>query len=464
MVSRRRTLRIAGGALVGLSGIAGCLEPAESSTRSPTTSAGPTEGPTDASGGTTTSDPTATDEPSALREWSPSWTLPVPEEHVLGLDTADDLVFATLSDGGGPSAVAAIDPSGREVVWRTEFEGEAVGGSDADYRSNSRDQWGVTVTDDRLYAVTGRADSYDWTAVRAIDRASGERLWSLRRERRLAVRGVGAGTAYVAGLEFFEPDSSHDAPDEPLTSVLYAVDVDTGRVQWTREFAGVEDVDVAADGVYVAAGDELVALAPDGTRQWTFEGDAAPWRVRSADDRIFFLDEDDRRQSTVYGLSRGGDATWEKRLPLREVLADGDRLYGGGRSPLAIEPDGSVAWRHQSGYGVWLMRSADRETLYTRAGAGGDRARAYRADDGDVRWTYEPPDLSSPNAWPVAATDEVAVVEGITGGRSSGPFTTLYAVRDGEGTKALPTEPVFDVEGFDGTVYVGGESVVALEP
>lgn len=462
MVSRRHALRIAGGALAGLSGLAGCLDPAESTARdpSPTATDGPTEGPTER-----TSEPTTTtDESSKLPGWSPSWTLPIPEKHVLGLDPAGDLLVATSSAEGGPSAVAALDPVAREVVWRAEFEGEAVGGSDAGHRSIARDGWGVTVTGERVLAVTGRADSYDWTAVRAVDRASGEREWSLRKERRLAVRGVAGGTVFVTGLEFFEPDSAHDAPEEPLTSVLYAVDVDSGSVGWSGEFAGVEGVAVGDDGVYVAAGDELLAFGLDGTRRWTFEGDAAPWSVHAANDRIFFLDEDDRRQSTVYGLSRGGEPAWEKRLPIREVLLDGDRLYGGGRSPLSIESDGSVAWRHQGGYGKWLMLSPDGETLYTRSGAGGDRARAYRADDGDVRWTYEPPDLSSPNAWPVAATDEVAVVEGITGGRSSGPFTTLYAVRDGEGTKALPTEPVFDVVGLDGTVFVAGESVVALDP
>ena len=145
------------------------------------------------------------------------------------------------------------------------------------------------------------------------------------------------------------------------------------------------------------------------------------------------------------------------------MLLDGDRLYAGGEHVLALEPDGSVAWRDRS-YGQWLLLSPGAGTLYTRAGRGQDRVRAYRAADGERRWTLRPPGLSSNDAWPVAATPEVAIVEGITAGHGDDPFTTLYAVREGEARKALATEPVFDVEGQDGAVFVAGESIRALEP
>ena len=357
-----------------------------------------------------------------------------------------------------------MDPDAREVAWRAEFEGEPVAGSHAGFRPIARDGVGATVTDARVLAVTSGAGAYDWSAIRAVARSGGAHEWSFRAERRLAVHGVADGTVYATGREYFEPESAHDTPDEPLSSVLYALDAGTGEVRWTRAFAGVVDVAVGTGGVYVASVDGLAALGLEGSRRWTVGGDAEGRAVRAAEDRIFYLAAVDHDRSDVYGLSPGGEVEWTTRLPVHEVLLDGDRLYAGGEDTLALEPDGSVAWRDNEAYGQWLLLSPDGETLYTRAGRGQDRARAYRAADGTRRWTYRPRGLSSNNAWPVAATAEAAVVEGITAEHGDDPFTTLYAVRDGEATKALATEPVFDVEGFGDAVFLAGGSVVALEP
>lgn len=155
-----------------------------------------------------------------LPNWTPVWQRTVSEQHVLGLATYDGGIYATLSTENGPSAVTHLTPTDGAVGWRTELEGEAVTGSYAGYRPMARDKWGVTLTHESVYSVNGAADSYDWTALHAIDRASGERRWSLRRERRLFVHGVASRTVFVTGLEFFEPEHSHDTPEEPLASIL----------------------------------------------------------------------------------------------------------------------------------------------------------------------------------------------------------------------------------------------------
>lgn len=445
MVSRRRALQLATTALVGA---AGCLDWNEPAERSPT---GGTERPE------TERRSTDGDGPA---EWTPSWTRSTSEEHVLGLDAADELLYATLGDEGGPSAVAAVDPAERTVVWRAEFEGEAVAGSYDRYRPLARDQWGVTLTDESVYTVNGRDDSFDWTTVHALDRATGEERWSLRREQELAIHGAVDGMVFATGLEFFEPQHSHDAPEDPLASTLYAVDVRTGSVRWTAEFAGVADVAVGADAAYVATGTELAALSLDGERRWRVEGRNGR-RVCAAGDRVYYVAERGDG-STVHGLDRGGAEAWSRTFPVHEFLLDGERLYCGGDAVVALDPDGSVAWRDDA-YGKWLLFDPGRETLYTRGGRAADAVGAYATDGGEKRWAFDAP---STNAWPAAATDDAAVAQAITA--DNGPFYTLYAVGrdDGRATAAFPKDKIFAVESLDGTVFVGDDesTITALEP
>lgn len=416
--------------------------------------------------GTPTPTGTPTETPTDLPEWYPEWTLAFSGRHVLALEPGDGLLYATVSSDGGPSGVVAVDPVTREIVWQREFEGEAVGGSYAGYRPLARDQWGLTATADRLYAVHGRDASYDWTALHALDRATGDRRWSFRRERKLAVRGVAGGTVVATGLEFFEPEHTHDTPAEPLTSVVYGLGATSGEVQWSRSFDGVRDVAVGTDAAYVAVGGELVALGLDGSRRWVLDGDAPARTVRAADGRVYYATDAGDDRSTVRRVALDRTVEWTRTLPVEEFLLDGDRLYASGDAVTALDPDGSVAWRADT-YGQWLLFDPARETLYTRAGRAADAVDAYVAsgerDGRQRRWRFDPP---SQNAWPEAATREAAVATAITGESADEPFYTVYAVRDGRPTKALGLDTVFTAVPLDGTVYVGdgNSQVVALEP
>lgn len=457
MVTRRTALRLAA---AGLAGTAGCL--GGPSTGSRTASPAPVPDDTATPGPPDGDEPTASSTPSAqdLEDWDVAWELPIDYEHALGLDVADGVLLATLSEEGGPSAVAAVDPATPAVDWEAELDGEAVGGADA------RDDWGVLVAGDAVYAVAGHAETYDWTALHALDRATGERRWSVRRDRELTVRGVVDGLVVASGLEFFEPDHTHDTPEEPLTTVVYGLDAADGDVRWTAAFDGVVDVTAGSEGVYVAAGSRLVGLGLDGSGRFEYPGDRHPGRaVRARQGRVYYLTAPGHDRSVVHGLDASGDRAWRLDLPVHEVLLDGDRLYAGGQSVLALDPDGSVAWRDDSGFGQDLLLGPGGETLFTRAGRALDRAAAYRTADGTRRWTYRPPTLSSPNAWPVAATADSAVVEGITADHATEPFTTLFAVdrASGRGTRSFATDPVFDVEAVGGTFAVAGSSLWGLE-
>jgi hypothetical protein len=438
MVSRRRALQFAAGTLAST---AGCL------------------GLPGGSDGDDTDPPTVTDgpvwTPGDVPTWRPEWTERFDGWHVLGLDAADGLLYVTLSSDDGPSAVAAVDPAERTELWRTESEGEAVAHSHVGYQGVSRGQWGVTPTDDAVYAVAGPAEEREWTALHALDRATGARRWSLRRDRDLGVAGVEDGLVVATGLEFFPPADqtpvSHQTPDEPLVTVVYGVDAADGTVRWTREFDGVEDVATNADGVCVAAGDHLVGLARDGATRFTY-GEGPSTRVVAATDRVYYLTGEEA-SATVHGVATGGGADWTHDVPVREPILDGDRLAAGGDAVVAVDPDGTVVWRDDD-HGQWLLVDPDGDTLYTRSGSHADAATAYDTGGGE-RWTFDPP---SNNAWPEAATADALAATAITPER--GEFNTVYAVdSNGRATAAMERDGVFEALGLGGTVFVAdGES------
>ncbi|QLG27942.1 PQQ-like beta-propeller repeat protein [Halorarum halophilum] len=453
MVSRRTALRLAGAAL--LPAVAGCSD-RTGGTREPTDS--PSASPTGSGTNDPLTEPSSTP-PDDLPEWKPAWTRSVEEQHVLGLDTHDGAVYASLSSEGGPSAVAALDPTDGTELWHTSTPGELEGRAYAE-PNDGDDRWGVTVTDDRVFAVTGHADEYEWTALRALDRATGEVGWSMRHERSLAVRGVHDGTVYVTSREFFEPEHSHDTPEEPLPTELFAVDVADGTLRWSYPFAGVADVAVSPEGVVVAAGTELTCLDHDGSKRFDVDTGTEGRALAATADRVFFLGDDDTMGRPVHWYAFDGTREWGERRPVREALLDRDRgvLYAAGDETLALDTDGSVAWRAPVHGGHPLLLGPDRGTLYTRGG--GARTEAFGLPDGEHRWSFDPRERY---AWPTAASADVAVVEGYAEGRS------LYAVDAdaGEATRRRSfgeRASLFTVEVAGGYALVGtgDASVVAL--
>lgn len=425
MVSRRESLQLAGTALIG--SVAGCIGWADSTnTPEATGTIPPTE---------TTSTP---DEPDG---WEPAWRRTTPGSHVRGLEAHGGSLYATLSDDhDGPSAVVEVDQSDGSARWRTTFEGGATD---------------VTSTGDHVYSI--HRESHDWTALLALERATGERRWSLRRDRRLAVHGVADGIVVATGQEFFEPETVHDTPEEPLVSDVYGVDVDTGEVRWRDAFAGVVDVAVGDDAAYVVAGSRLVAVGLDGERRWTVESDHEARTARTAGERVYYLAGGDG-VSTVYGLDPGGETEWTRTLPVEEVLLDGDRLYAGGEAVFALDPDGSVAWRDDV-YGSRLLLDPRRKTLYTRSVSG--QTRAYDLPGGDELWSFVP---EKTYGWPMTATAETAIVAGHTPGKA------LYAVDRASGAAqkrfyAGERGSLYSAVSIDGRVFVRRRSgLFAFDP
>lgn len=445
MVSRRRALHL-GTAL--LSATAGCL----THLRQPN------------SGNLDPLRDGETQTPDDVPEWTPEWTLPFDDWQVLGLDAADGLLYLTLSTNDGPSAVAAIDPDTQSVLWQTESDGEAVGGSHVSYQHIARGQWGLTLADETIYAVAGPAEERQWSAIHALDRINGERRWSFQQQRRLTIAGVADGLVVATGLEFFPPPGttpvSHQTPESPLSTVVYGLDTATGTGLWTREFVDVQDVTAGGNGVYVAVGNRLVGLGRDGVTRFTYNHGPAT-RVEATTERIFYLTGKDS-SATLHGVASNGGEDWQRDVPVEELLLADDRLYAGGDVVVAVQSDGSVAWRDDD-YGKWLLVDPDHDTLYTRSGMSADAATAYDVA-GDERWTFDPP---SNNAWPEAATRDALVVSAITANSATQPFLTVYAVNaNGQATAAFGTDTVFDAIGLDGMVYLvdSASNLVAVEP
>lgn len=463
MVTRRRALQLAA---AGLTGMAGCLDGRQPGTSSPaaTPTETPTRTPAPVTDDTPTPDEPSPETPAELPTWDPSWSVPIDLSNVLGIDVAGDRLYATASSDDGPSAVMAVDPGTREIDWRTDFEGEAEGGSNADSRSIARDQWGITIADGTILSVNGYSEEYEWTALHALDRRSGDRRWSFERERRLTLRGVTDGTAIVTAEEFFEPETTHDTPEDPLESIVYGVDLASGSVDWRTSLRGVVSAAVSSGGVYVAALDRLTAFDPGGRTKWSFTAENEVRTVRADADRVYFLTRLPEYRSTVHGFTHAGERAWHHDLPVDEALLADGRLFIGGDKVLRLAPDGSVVWEDSS-VGQWLLLDPAGDTLYTRAGRAQDRVTAYAADSGDKRWTFVPPDLSSANAWPVAATDGTAIAEGITAETASDPFTSLYKVdaATGDLERSTAREPIFDVETIGGTALVAGDDITAFD-
>lgn len=453
--SRRAVLKVL--AVSGLIGLAGCSdgdEPSSSPTGPPTSSPSPTA-TTDR-----TDSPTAT---ATEAGWVSAWVETF-DGNVVALDERGGQLFATVSDDtqDAGTRLYSLTPDDGAVRWRAAFDGEAFGPGPQE-PDEPDDGWGTWLTPDRAYLVTGRRD--EWHTVRAVDRASGTRLWSARRERELAVRGIHDGTVYATGREYFVPETTHDTPEDPLVSVVYALDAWSGEARWTDRFRGVADVGVGPAGVAVVHGTRATLVGHDGERRWTAALGGGGLGAFVVGDRVLTVSEGGRRESVVRGFTPDGDERWRLTGPDtygNDMLLDGERLHLGGRRVLVVEPDGAVAWRDDRP-GGWFLRDPATGRVYTRAGRGADAVRAYDAD-GRERWVFDPP---SDNAWPATFTDRAVIATAITGEHASEPFYTTYVVdrTTGEGTELTPQDTIFSMEGVGERVYMAaGRRVHVFEP
>ena len=477
MPTRRRTLALAGGILASLTG---CVQDSGSSgsgngtptdrsntaTPSPAPAGTPTVAGTDrppestdrtaAQTGTQravgTQPQTVTRVTSELPEWTADSWIETGYEQILGLDAAENgRLYVTMGSEGGESAVAALSPGAVSFDWRTSLPGEAEERTAVD-PTDWTDTWGVTVEDGTVYSVNGKSESYEWTALHALDATTGTRRWEFEQERRLGVTGFLGDAVVVRSTEFFEPEHSHDTPEEPLETSVHAVDTASGTSRWNVSVRGFSEVAVGADAVYVAHERALSAFGPSGEKRWQTEFSAEVRSVRMIDGTLVLSVGPSADESSLVGLSTDGAVRWRRSISTRVLVPHGDRVYAMNDSVAAVSADGQVLW-HVDAHGHYPLLSADGTRLYTRTNVRMNAVDAYELPGGNRRFRFVTP---SDNGWPVAATDETLVAEAITPDKAD--FTSLFAVDASSGEPQAvyrPTDTVFSVTGFDGRIYGG---------
>lgn len=453
--TRRRLVSVVGGSLFALGGCLG------SDDATPTTSRTPEPTPSDSPTPTGTPEPTGT-EPSTSTPQPPGWPKRVDGNPVV-LDNDDGELFAVVSPVTGTnSELVALKQDG-SVRWSTEFEANAHGGG-PDEADEAGSEWSTWLTAETIYLAGGVHD--EWWAVRAFDRGNGEEVWSYRRERTLSIRAVTAGSLLVTAEEIFVPETTHDTPEEPLTSEIYSVDRATGDATKLDECDGVSGATAHGNSAYVLAVDGLSAFdLRDGDLQWQRSRPSDGIGVFTDGDWVVTVAEYDER-SKIAGVSVDGESQWTRHGPgthgADTLYVPGTVYVGGSDGVVAVETDGTVAWQDDRP-GGWFVHDEASGRVYTRSGAGADAAAAY-GPEGEWLWTFDP---DSKNAWPTCVTDEAVLATAITGDHASEPFQTVYSVdpQTGDGEPLVELDTVFSVETVSDRAYLATDSgIQAFEP
>ncbi|MDS0259430.1 PQQ-binding-like beta-propeller repeat protein [Haloarcula sp. S1CR25-12] len=419
MPSRRQVL--AAGSLT-LSILAGCTDdgtqtPSErqhdSTETRPRTTTRPTvteTGPTETDAGE------ADDEPAS---WGPSWSLAPDIGALEALVRHDGVLYGLFNDTESGSTVARIDPANERLAWQRELDGVAA--EPFLTRENTSEQSDVTVVDGTVYAVTRARADYEWTALHALDAETGSHSWSVQRERKMALVGVTDGTVVAAGEEFFENDSLHSAPEEPLRTVCYGLDSETGSVRWTRDFTGVDAATAHAGGVAVGNTDGVTRLDAAGGRQWTVSMPAPLEIVTFGDAVVLRTETIDSYRLRAFDADR--TERWSRDHDVDNLLVGDGQLYGLGHETVALDTDGTVAWQVDV-RSLQTLVGPNGETLYARSGRPSlGQVDAYALPSGDRRFRYDSP---AGYVRPIAATDGTVVLEAYAPDPRG--FMTLYAV------------------------------------
>ncbi|MFB6221078.1 MAG: hypothetical protein ABEH90_06530, partial [Halolamina sp.] len=385
--------------------------------------------------------------------------------NVVALDEDDGDLFAVLIDDTDMTGtLVSLAPDGT-VNWDSEFPADEFGNG-PDEADEAGWEWSTWVTTERVFLAAGIRHK-SWT-VRAFRRTTGDELWSFRKERQLAVRDVTPESLLVTAEEMFVPETTHDTPEEPLTSHVYLLDRETGDATRLGSLDGVRGGAATPDGAYLVTVNGVTAFDNAGgseSQRWQRPLSGEGIGVYTHNDRIVTLAKTEDR-SEIVGFGPDSERRWQRQAPETHgsdsLFVDGVLYVGGGDGVVAVRADGTVAWRDDRP-GGWFIYDDATGRVYTRSGVAADAAAAY-GPDGDWRWTFDP---DSKNAWPTTVTDQAVLATAITGDHASEPFYTVYAVdpETGDGSELVGLDTIFSVESVGNRAYfAAGRRIHAYEP
>jgi outer membrane protein assembly factor BamB/ABC-type transporter MlaC component len=255
-----------------------------------------------------------------------------------------------------------VGPARPGVFWQTETEHHVVGQAVVDRDGNayfgSRDHFFYSVS--RTGGLRWRRDlGGDIYASPALD---------------------GQGHVYVGSDSNF----------------FFCLDAATGEVVWDVRTEGDVDTAVAIgpDGTLVfASGEEVWAVAPDGTTRWRFHARIKIFSAPAIDDdgTVYVGAQDDH----VYAIAPDGTMRWSFRLPddvdSAVVIGDDGTLYFGcdDRRVYALDRNGHQRWVSDVGGYVRapVALGADRDLIVPIFGP---HARVASLDrtTGEERWSF----------------------------------------------------------------------------
>lgn len=337
---------------------------------------------------------------------------------------------ATLGHG------LALPTSRPEVKWRYDTKEEVESS---------------VVVGERLVFSAGGKTAY------ALDRATGEKVWSFQTQGPVLSSGALAGGVFLVGS-----DDQH----------FYALAEATGEVLWkfrAGEFTGGATVDEEEGAVYVGSGDrKLYAYFLNGTSRFTFTAMEQICSTPALDEgRVYFGDD----AGHFYSVSRAtGQEVWKVtfdsgiRSPARleadaifVTIGDPDGSQSG--EVVRLGYDGAVQWRSDCG-----VKKTKCDSCWTTPAVVGDvvvmgcgldtRSRGFiwglEKDSGKVRWK-----VAAGND--CQTSSPVVMGEGVVLGCIDG---SLYGIRAADGVvqwtfsagAGIWTTPALDE---DGTIYIG---------
>lgn len=318
------------------------------------------------------------------------WIYPQRDEQSVNFYANPTIVEGVVYVGDYTGGVHAIDLETGAEIWVYEQGGSSVGFLNFG-GSTDRVIGGVTLVGDMIYVP-------DEEGVFALDRETGQRNpdWVFQAE-----RAVWSPPLYI--------------PDEPARLIvsgldhhLYALDPQTGKIQWQTNLGGAIPSSPTYDaetGLLFAGtyGSEVVAVrAQNGDIVSRFQADDWVWEAPTLyEDKLYFTDLKGNLYAAEF-VENNFELLWEQKIATGEgrfraaplvsddlliVGSDNKFLYGVNRET------GEVDWETDTKLEVLgdlrQIQSEDETLVVVTTSDRGELVMGFRVDNGNKRWTYE---------------------------------------------------------------------------